>query len=218
MIKVSKGFIDGIKVSYDTPQSNEGKDGDFFIQISTTVNSYLGTIIPLQSTASNCFASEYGAGGTLNGSFDGNYDTTYWSSIDYSIDYNDRKDPQWIGYDFGSGNEKIITCLSIKPREYGGYRQCKDFVLEAANSRDASSWTEIYLGSIPEGNTSIWFSYTFSNSTAYRCYRLRITSAPGRTATIYEIGMNDTIPELPYFDLSIVHTYQKVNGSWSQVS
>jgi len=82
--------------------------------------------------------------------------------------------PQWMKYDFGPGNAKILTLVRIKPYinypgVYGGLRQFK-----FQGSNNDIDWTTLVEGEVQ--NNENWQNWTFINSTAYRYHRLYIES------------------------------------------
>lgn len=78
--------------------------------------------------------------------------------------------PQWLKYDLGSGNAQVAvgyrvrTAIATYPSAY-----------QFQGSNDNSSWDTLHTQASfsPSGNT--WYDYEFTNSTAYRYYRLLIT-------------------------------------------
>jgi|GEM_PF-1548179 len=87
--------------------------------------------------------------------------------------------PHWVTYDLGAGNTKTIRKLGLDAfiNVNGGY--VKDFTLWGSNlsnpsGSNDSDWTLIYTGQ--HANTGNLEEYTFSNGTAYRHYRIKVTS------------------------------------------
>ncbi|MGI6125226.1 MAG: discoidin domain-containing protein, partial [Acetivibrionales bacterium] len=73
--------------------------------------------------------------------------------------------PHWVKVDLGSG----ITKTARKLRFYKNDAQRpKTFKLQGSN--DNSAWIDVYSGVV--ANAIGWFEFTFSNSTAYRYYRI----------------------------------------------
>jgi hypothetical protein len=89
--------------------------------------------------------------------FDNN-ESTYWQSA-VSGAY-----PHWLKYDLGSGKTKTVQKLRVKSGAYTG----GGFVF--AGSNDNSTWTTLYSGTML--SLTSWQEFTFSNSTAYRYYRI----------------------------------------------
>lgn len=131
-------------------------------------------------------ATDILTGGTASAS--GYFDVQYPS---LAVDNNDgtfwsvnAAPPQWWKYNLGSGVTKTVTKLRLRP--YGSL--VKDFVL--AGSNNDSDWTDIYTGQ--HANDNAWEEYNFSNSTAYRYYRITISTAWGSIVAIHEIEMMET--------------------------
>jgi len=86
--------------------------------------------------------------------------------------------PAIWAYDLGAGISKTAAKFRVYPYTNGGYFM-KDFILYGSNlsSPNISSdgdWTSIYSGQVP--NAGDWQEFTFTNTTAYRHYRVKITS------------------------------------------
>lgn len=94
----------------------------------------------------------------------------------------------WIGQDFGSGNSKAINSYRILMATGSSSFAPKDWTIEASNT-GAFSGEEVTLDT-RTGETSwtlatssnygsAWNEYTFTNSTAYRYWRINITANNG---------------------------------------
>lgn len=114
-------------------------------------------------------------GGTASAS------TTYAGSPAYAFDDNESTGwiaggvcPQWIKYDLGVGNTKVLNQIRIKPYiGYPGvYGGLKGFKFQGSNN-DAD-WTT--LVETEHSNTENWESWAFPNTTAYRYHRIYIES------------------------------------------
>jgi len=102
--------------------------------------------------------------------------------------------PQWITFDFGSGNSKTITKYVLKSRlDRGMEMQPKSWQLQGSN--DNSAWTTLHsLSNQPVWSNAEVRTYTFSNSNSYRYYRLYITENWGSWMTgISEIEYMESI-------------------------
>lgn len=87
-------------------------------------------------------------------------------------------DNSWIAVDLGSGVTKTVTVLRIKPRVYNGNAQCKDFILYGSNNTTNGAdgdWDALYSGQ--HANNENWETYSFTNTTAHRWYKLLIDTS-----------------------------------------
>jgi hypothetical protein len=89
--------------------------------------------------------------------------------------------PSWIKYDFGSGNSRVVNKWRFKNWQQANETNLciKRFRLQASNDNTNfmdldSTYANTDFPIISIGQWSNWF--TFTNSTAYRYYRLYITS------------------------------------------
>lgn len=112
--------------------------------------------------------------------------------------------PQWLKYDFGSGNEKEIVKYTITARYWSSDQtRCpKDWTFEASN--DDSNWDVLDTRTDETAwNTSssptTKCEYTFTNSTAYRYYRIVITANNGGTSYV-AIGEMEMMSYVVYTD------------------
>ncbi len=97
--------------------------------------------------------------------------------------------PEWLKLDLGAGNQKAVVRIVISSTAGQQARYPVDFTFDGSN--DNSNWT-VVLNST--GNS--WASgeekaFTFSNTIAYRYYRLSITtnSGGGAWTDIQELKM-----------------------------
>jgi len=128
------------------------------------------------ATADSVYSASYIAAYAFDDSF-----TTQWLSADVAF-------PHWLKYDFGNGNSKTITKASITP--YSNY--VKDFKIQGSNND--SDWTDLFIGNHANNGSKEY--YEFTNSTAYRYYRIYISNnyAGGNQAFITEAEFFDTAP------------------------
>lgn len=82
--------------------------------------------------------------------------------------------PQWVQIDFGVGVTKIIRKVTVKPRLNTGTALVKDWELHASTDNFSSSDITLTTGS--HANDATVQTVLFPNNTAYRYYRLVITS------------------------------------------
>jgi hypothetical protein len=115
--------------------------------------------------------------------------------------------PAILGYDFGAGNEKIIVRYTLTgiSNTYADMLP-KDWTFQASNdSTDGitnGTWITLDTRTGEPSSYSQIKAYTFSNTTAYRWYRLNITAC-NRNATT-----NDTlqISEVEMLELNMGYT------------
>jgi hypothetical protein len=101
--------------------------------------------------------------------------------------YAHQSPPNWIKFDFGAGNAKVIVKYRMATNDTYVYGYApEDFVLEGSNND--SDWTTLDTQTgINNWITSEWKEFTFSNTTAYRYYRLTSTKSQGvQTGTIIQ--------------------------------
>ena len=92
----------------------------------------------------------------------------------------------WLQYDFGSGNQKIITDymmrpLSTNPSTSDPSGAPRTWQLQGSNN--GSTWTNVHsVTNAPVFNTGEERTYNTTNTTAYRYYRLNVTQSQGTNA------------------------------------
>jgi len=157
------------------------------------------------------YGSDFLTGGTasadsiLSGSYLASYgsddDTgTLWISANTAY-------PHWWKYDLGVSVTKTVTKLRMISNS--GESAIKDFVL--AGSNNDSGWTDIHTGQQTDNQT--WQEYTFDNSTAYRYYKVTISSTWGANTytNVAEFEMMEIVPNLQSYSESTI----KTQGSYS---
>jgi len=110
--------------------------------------------------------------------FDNNAATFWASAINPTF-------PHWIKYDLGSGVTKVAAQYKLTARDTT-YNDSSAFKLQGSN--DNSTWDDIDSQTgitWSNGETKIFNSFT--NSTAYRYYRIYFITS-GRSSTIAEIA------------------------------
>jgi hypothetical protein len=129
------------------------------------------------------------------------YYTTYYpwkafnkNTADYWYIYTAAK-PHYLGYDFGVGVTKKITKYTILPYSGSAYLPI-DFKFQGSNN--GADWTDLdtQVGLTTGWETDVRRPFTFSNTTAYRYYRLYITKCNDETDTqvaLREVEMMETI-------------------------
>lgn len=101
--------------------------------------------------------------------------------------------PDWLGYDFGIGNEKIITQYVIYANE--AILAPKAWTFEGSN--DNTTW-DVLDNQASYGGWTEWVAETFqiSNSTAYRYYRVHITDSHYNKNSV-KIGELEMMGDVP---------------------
>lgn len=114
--------------------------------------------------------------------------------------------PEWLKQDFGSGVTKTIVRYTLDNGGNGPSEVAKDWTFEGSN--DDSNWDvlDTQTGQDYTNKTT----YNFSNTTAYRYYRILITALnSGSNAAIYEMEMMEAgVSPVNYDDYKL----------WSKIS
>ncbi len=123
-------------------------------------------------------SSEWPTGGyEAELAFDNN-EATRWSSADVSK-------PHWVKYDLGVGVTK--TARKLRFKNY--INQVEDFKLQGSNND--SDWDDLLSETC--GAADAWREWTFANATAYRYYRILVTSGyTANQSSIWEIELMET--------------------------
>ena len=117
-------------------------------------------------------ASESMGDGPSSNAFDDNT-STYWRACDvYWEGYN------YLRIDFGSGNEKTIRRYRIRTSTGCSVDHPEDWDFEASNS-PGGPWTDLDTRSNQGLSDGTWYTYDFSNPTAYRYYQIHVTETQG---------------------------------------
>jgi len=127
-----------------------------------------------QYTSDLCTGGTASAESTYGSSFPSNAfdnEDIYWES--------DGNPPQWLQYDFGAGNSKVITRYRLKPAT-SGYMP-KDWNFQGSDAGGADvNWTTLHSVTNSGLVENTWSDYfDFSNSTTYRYYRIDMLSTYG---------------------------------------
>jgi len=137
---------------------------------------YTGDLCNGGNASASSVYSSYVASNAFDDNYDGSGDGqggTYWSSNDPV--------PQWIKYDFGSGNEKVIKQYRFFTNYEDLYRPYSwKFQGTNINSNNNSDWTDIHSMNNITTSDNTWYTYNsshFSNTNAYRYYRIYISDA-----------------------------------------
>lgn len=140
--------------------------------------------------------SEWSASYEASEAFDNNDSSTRWTS-------ESGVPPHWIKYDLGVSVTKIARQLRFKPE--AAYP--RDFLFQGSNND--SDWDTLLSATAAESQT--WQEWNFANSTAYRYYRIYITSQSIGLVSIWEIEVKEVVVNLQCFSESSI----KQQGSYS---
>ena len=119
----------------------------------------------------------YNASYSPDKAVDGNI-TTAWGTADGA--------PHWWKYDLGAGVAKKAAKLRIYTISPFGFNS---FTLQGSN--DDSGYTTILTNNL--ANSTGWQEFTFSNSVAYRYYKINALTDYVGAVNTYEIEMMETI-------------------------
>lgn len=110
--------------------------------------------------------------------------------------------PEYWQYDLGAGTTKIARKLRIKAALITGTLYgVKNFTLKG--SHNDIDWIDIHTDL--QANNADWQEYTFSNSTAYRYYRISLADSYYATqAGIAEIEIMESYPALQCYSESTI--------------
>ena len=115
---------------------------------------------------------------------------------------NNNSLPAWWKYDLGVGNSATPTYLCLYKVSYD---QLKTFTLSGSNND--VDWDELISDVVPPG-LNVWREYSFSNSTAYRYFKIDMPdSYSGTWVSIGEIELYESTP-IP--DARITHAVVEV--------
>ena len=176
--------------------SNDGGDEGVFVNAAGNVgigtNSPAGILDvhqPITVYTNNLATNSGGASASSYGS------ASFFGTIHYyfphaAIDgnsnswYTDNTSTGWWQYDFGTGNETVIKKYRIKG--IGG-PAFFPFNWTFEGSNDASTWTVLDTRTGSGGLiNNVWVDFDFSNTTAYRYYRVNISANGGAVYVGFE--------------------------------
>lgn len=144
--------------------------------------------------------TEYDASYTADKAFDGD-NGTRWNTTNTPY-------PHWWKYDFGAGNEKILTEIIVQQLSGVGEVHLKEITIEGSN--DDSVYTPLYTGTGSATETTQTF--TLANLTAYRYLKITCTNnwEGNNWLNIVEIQCFSIYPSLCFSESTI-----KQKGSYS---
>ena len=175
----------------------EQTTGTFEVSTRVTTGTYTGD----QCIGGTASAQEFQAPYSADKLFDDDTNTKW---------QNNNTLPVWIQYDFGAGNEKIIA----KYRLYwaGSDNGLTPYSWEFLGSNDGTNWTTL---DSQTGQTNWasgqWRDYAFSNTQAYRIYRLRITDNNKQGSTSVYLNEMEMQEEV-YADYPAIYTKDNHTG------
>jgi len=126
---------------------------------------------------------------------------TYFSNYGYT-----ENEPQWLGYDFGAGNEEIIQQISLL-MSYGS--DLIDFTLRGSN--DNTTWYVVHVEEDIIATNEVRL-YSFDNDTAYRYYRIYGDVCHQTGHGLYAFIINEMeMMSLIYYDWRLISTGSNIN-------
>ena len=154
---------------YINPNSN-----DIFRKDNPTYGSNL--FVGGTPTASSQTSGSYGPDKAVDASL-----SSFWFAATWA--------PQWWKYDFGLGNEKAVTKITVYPRRDGANRNFKGYSIHG--SHDDVAWTLLDSGEIPNAGTDVPENLEFNNTIPYRYIRVSISSTYANYPGMLEIYAYD---------------------------
>ena len=91
----------------------------------------------------------------------------------------------YVTVDLGLGNDADVRTVRIFPANNGGNMRIQGFTFRASTDNFSSS--NVLIGSDTHTNTDQWESFSFSNGTTYRYYRIIIDTTYGGSPGLGEI-------------------------------
>jgi hypothetical protein len=140
---------------------------------------------PTAWTSSSSFSADYTADNAGDGDFRAAAQARFLSGS--------QSQPWLLQADFGSGNSETLTWYKIT----AGSASQEPAAWTFQGSNDGSSWTTLDTQSGQTYPDQLTKTYTFSNTTAYRYYRLNVTATTGGTSgfmSVAELELGDDYP------------------------
>ncbi|RLD54251.1 MAG: hypothetical protein DRJ05_15025, partial [Bacteroidetes bacterium] len=177
---LSSSTVDLADTNYKVGIGTSNPSGKFEV---ATIN-HTGTYGSNLASGGVASASEEFPGQAANLAFDGST-TTYWSNNDHL--------PAWIGYDLGSGNEKRVARYIVAYNSVVNYDNSpNDWTFEGSD--DGNSWIVLDTQTGQGWAATETKTYSFSNTTVYRYYRLNISDNKGvanNFVSVYKMEMKE---------------------------
>lgn len=138
---------------------------------------------------------------TVEKAFDGVVasSTAYW--------YSDAAGSvQWVGYDFGAENEKVISRIGLSGFSHTYNYSPKNFIIQGSN--DNISWIDLRSVSDSGVSAGVISAFDFNNENAFRYYRIYVTEAY-RTATVGVV--NTGLAEFKFWESDPILTTKPIS-------
>jgi hypothetical protein len=181
---VSNIAINSLSLAYFVTTTNlnhfdlTGKNAIQSMTLSQTTPTTTGTMSPTNMTNNTApspyVASRNDGGADAYSAFDGSSSYTYFNSGSF---------PHILSLDLGSSNNKIVDTYSIALP--AGYSAHSANTWDFQGSNNNSSWTTLDSRSGITWTAGESKTFSFSNSTAYRYYRISISSGNYPSGGIY---------------------------------
>jgi len=118
--------------------------------------------------------------------------------------------PQWLKYDLGLGVTRVVQRYGLAPRMT--YSDGLPYAWTFQGSNDDSNWDILDTRSGQTWPDNSLRNYSFSNSTAYRYYRINFTTASHVYVHINELEMYEaTTPDYGYYWVKVPTVSNSVN-------
>lgn len=164
-------------------------------EYSTDILAQAGWVSSSSSSSDICTggtASADNATWSASNCFDDS-DSTYGGSTNATT-------PHWLKYDLGSGVTKTATSCKIK--SYSGNNEYDLYDFKMQGSNNDSDWTDLKTVTGETWTAGEVKTYTWSNTTAYRYYRIYITKTGTRTG-------NWVLQEVQFFESPTLQSYSE---------
>lgn len=160
----------------DSTQINSGSSTGYTYRGSSNfdviLNSTGTNVTPLMTTASAPSPHVVSQDSIVAGGYEG------WKAFDGTQAGNgfasaSTAPPHWVKLDFGSGQAKTLGSYKISVDDY---LNGAPYTWTFQGSNDDSAWTTVDTQTAQTFSQNVFRTFTFSNSTAYRYYRIYVTA------------------------------------------